>query len=71
MLYFDFKGEKISKLGFGCMRFINDPATGEVDQALANEMFAYALANGVNYFDTSYGYLGIGFLSARVLLSRR
>lgn len=58
MLYFDFKGEKISKLGFGCMRFINDPATGEVDQALANEMFAYALANGVNYFDTSYGYLG-------------
>ena len=58
MLYFDFKGEKISKLGFGCMHFVNDPKTGEVDQKLVNEMFDYALANGVNYFDTSYGYLG-------------
>ena len=58
MIYSDFNGIKLSRLGFGCMRFAMDPATGKIDQAKVNEMFDLAIANGVNYFDTAYPYLG-------------
>ncbi|MBR1758211.1 MAG: aldo/keto reductase [Lachnospiraceae bacterium] len=57
MIYTEFRGEKISRLGFGCMRFAKDPATGEIDQAKVNAMFEKAIAAGVNYFDTAYPYL--------------
>ena len=49
---------KLSRLGFGCMRFAADPATGEIDQKLVNSMFDHAIAHGMNYFDTAYPYLG-------------
>ena len=55
MNYFDFKDKKLSKLGFGCMRFPtleNDI----IDEERTAEMFDYAIANGVNYFDTAYMY---------------
>ncbi len=58
VIYSSFKGQKLSKLGFGCMRFATDPATGEIDQAKVNEMFELAVNAGVNYFDTAYPYLG-------------
>ena len=58
MIYSDFNGIKLSRLGFGCMRFAMDPATGKIDQAKVNEMFDLAIANGVNYFGTAYPYLG-------------
>ena len=58
MIYNDFKGLSLSRLGFGCMRFVNDPATGEIDQQKVNDMFDLAIARGVNYFDTAYPYLG-------------
>ena len=58
MIYSDFHGLKLSRLGFGCMRFITDPDTGEVDQNRVNAMFDLAIENGVNYFDTAYPYLG-------------
>lgn len=58
MIYSDFKGMKLSRLGFGCMRFASDPATGEIDQAKVNAMFDLAVQRGVNYFDTAYPYLG-------------
>lgn len=58
MIYSEFMGEKLSRLGFGCMRFKTDPATGEIDQKKVNEMFRIALDAGVNYFDTAYPYLG-------------
>ena len=58
MIYSDFHGLKLSRLGFGCMRFITDPNTGEVDQNRVNAMFDLAIENGVNYFDTAYPYLG-------------
>ena len=58
MLYSDFQGLKLSRLGFGCMRFAMDPAIGEIDQKLVNSMFDYAIEHGVNYFDTAYPYLG-------------
>ena len=58
MIYKDFKGHKLSQLGFGCMRFASDPSTGKVDQEKVNKMFDLAIRNGVNYFDTAYPYLG-------------
>ena len=58
MIYRSFKDLKLSQLGFGCMRFASDPATGEIDQAKVNAMFDLAIREGVNYFDTAYPYLG-------------
>ena len=48
MIYKNFKGKKLSQLGFGCMRFASDPATGEIDQAKVNAMFDLAIREGVN-----------------------
>ncbi|MCH5198206.1 MAG: aldo/keto reductase [Oscillospiraceae bacterium] len=60
MNYRDFgnTGEKISALGFGCMRF-PEYKVGEksfVDQEKVDEMLAFAYENGVNYFDTAPYY---------------
>ncbi len=56
MLYNEFNGDRLSRLGFGCMRFAKDEATGEIDQAKVNAMFDLAISRGVNYFDTAYPY---------------
>ncbi len=45
-------GEKISLLGFGMMRLPRD------NQELVNQLVDYAIAHGVNYFDTSPRYGG-------------
>ncbi len=58
MIYSTFQEMQLSRLGFGCMRFAADPATGEIDQEKVNDMFDLAIAGGVNYFDTAYPYLG-------------
>ncbi len=53
-------GDKVSALGFGCMRWpmIDDGKGGRIiDQEAVNEMVDYALEHGVNYFDTSPAYL--------------
>ena len=57
MIYRNFKDEKLSLLGFGCMRFTSDPSSGEIDQEKVNAMFDLAIREGVNYFDTAYPYL--------------
>ena len=44
-------GEQISLLGFGMMRLPND-------QDKVNELVDYAIAHGVNYFDTAPMYMG-------------
>lgn len=50
-------GDKVSILGYGCMRYPTLPDTdGELDQEAINESIDYALAHGVNYFDTSPAY---------------
>ena len=51
-------GEKISALGFGCMRFpeYREGEQSFVDQDKVDEMITYAYENGVNYFDTAPGY---------------
>ena len=52
----DRRGEEISQLGFGCMRF-QRKGTG-IDHAEAEREILYAIENGVNYFDTAYLYPG-------------
>ena len=57
MQYSDFKGEKISKLGFGLMRLpVIDDDQSKVDYGKVEEMVLYAAENGINYFDTAYPY---------------
>jgi len=54
MIYREFKGKKLSALGFGCMRL---PTKGDVvDAEQVEAMTAYAIEHGVNYFDTAYPY---------------
>jgi predicted aldo/keto reductase-like oxidoreductase len=52
-------GYQVSVLGMGCMRLpriINAKDEAEVDREKAYEMIRYAADQGVNYFDTAYGY---------------
>ena len=59
MQYNTFKGLNISALGVGGMRFpVIDGDYNKIDEAATKEMFDYAFANGVNYFDTAWGYHG-------------
>ncbi len=53
-------GDKISILGYGCMRFpmVKDENDKDiVDQETVNRLVDYALEHGVNYFDTAPVYL--------------
>lgn len=55
-------GDKVSLLGYGCMRLPTISKTStqdnndEIDQEMVNQLTDYALAHGVNYFDTSPAY---------------
>jgi predicted aldo/keto reductase-like oxidoreductase len=54
-------GDVVSLLGYGCMRWpLRQKADGsgeEVDQEAVNELVDYAIAHGVNYFDTAPVYV--------------
>ncbi len=53
-------GDKVSILGYGCMRFpmIKDENGKDiVDQDIVNRLVDHALENGVNYYDTAPVYL--------------
>ena len=69
-------GDRVSLLGFGCMRWPMITGAGPdgkdiIDQEAVNEMVDYAIANGVNYFDTSPAYLqGLSEDAAGKALSR-
>jgi len=55
-----YSGDKVSLLGYGCMRWPlrkNSKGEEEVDQDAVNELVDYAIAHGVNYFDTSPVYI--------------
>lgn len=61
MMTNDFHGVQLSRLGFGTMRLPllpgqTDPAA--IDEKRVDEMIDYALAHGVNYFDTAHPYHG-------------
>ena len=49
-------GDKLSQLGFGCMR-LPRKGTG-IDIARSAAIIHSAIDNGVNYFDTAYIYPG-------------
>ncbi len=49
-------GNKLSILGFGCMRFKNN--LGIIDMAQTEKQIMTAFNGGVNYFDTAYIYPG-------------
>lgn len=53
--------EKVSLLGYGCMRWPTLPAPEKggnvIDQDAVNEQIDYAMAHGVNYYDTSPVYV--------------
>lgn len=59
----DSHGQKVSLLGYGCMRFPTvkgvsgrEDAENAIDQDEVNRLVDYALAHGVNLFDTSPAY---------------
>ena len=57
MIYRDFQDLKLSALGMGAMRLpVIDGDDSKVDTAAAEEMIAYAMEHGINYYDTAWGY---------------
>lgn len=57
MIYKNYKDLKLSALGMGAMRLpVIDGDDAKIDEAAASEMVAYAMANGINYYDTAWGY---------------
>ena len=52
----DKKGNELSVLGYGCMRFTKNGSSVDLDKA-EKEVMA-AIKAGVNYFDTAYVYAG-------------
>lgn len=68
-------GDVVSLLGYGCMRWpLRQKADGsgqEVDQEAVNELVDYAIAHGVNYFDTAPVYVqGWSEAATGIALSR-
>ncbi len=59
MIYKDFKGQKLSALGFGAMRLpVIDGNDDKIDVEQTQKMVDLAMEKGVNYFDTAWGYHG-------------
>ncbi len=57
MIYRDFQGMKLSALGFGAMRLpVFDGDDGRIDEEAALRMVDTAMKNGINYYDTAWGY---------------
>ena len=57
MVYRQFGDIKLSGLGLGMMRLpVVDKNDAVVDEHAAEEMIAYAMENGINYYDTAWGY---------------
>lgn len=57
MTYREMCGDKVSLLGYGCMRFPVTP-DGKIDEEKAERLLDTAWEAGVNYFDAAYPYHG-------------
>lgn len=71
------KGDRVSLLGYGCMRLptVSNASAreskDEIDQQAVNEQVDVAIARGVNYFDTSPAYCrGLSERAMGIALSR-
>lgn len=49
-------GRPIPRLGFGCMR-LQESQDGEYIEEECRQMFDYAMAHGLNYFDSAWHYI--------------
>ncbi|MCM1049239.1 MAG: aldo/keto reductase [Clostridiales bacterium] len=58
MIYKPFKDISLSRLGMGNMRLPvqADKAGAPIDRVRAQEIIDYAMANGINYYDSAYVY---------------
>ena len=66
MMKYSSDGEKkISRLGYGCMRFTR--RSGTIDYVKAEKEVMRAIEAGVNYFDTAYIYPGSEEALGRIL----
>lgn len=68
-------GDRVSLLGYGCMRWPQLPSPADdgnpIDQQTVNTLVDYAIAHGVNYFDTAPVYLqGFSERSTGIALKR-
>ena len=59
MIYKKFQEMELSALGMGAMRLpVMDGDDSKIDEKAAMEMVDLAMASGVNYYDTAWGYHG-------------
>ena len=58
MIYKDFKELRLSALGMGTMRLPTKESYNDIDEEETYRLVKYAMENGVNYFDTAWGYHG-------------
>ena len=59
MFYRNFQGMNLSALGFGAMRLpVPDGDGGRIDEEAALRMVDTAMQNGINYYDSAWGYHG-------------
>ncbi len=57
MVYEKFQNIDISALGFGCMRFPTiDEDNAKIDEEKSAALVDHAMKNGINYYDTAWGY---------------
>ncbi|MBQ9745634.1 MAG: aldo/keto reductase [Clostridia bacterium] len=57
MIFKKFQDIELSALGMGCMR-LPVKENKEIDTEATAEMVEYAMAHGINYYDTAWGYHG-------------
>lgn len=56
MIYKNFQDIRLSALGMGAMRLPTGENGADINEAATAEMIDYAMENGVNYYDTAWGY---------------
>ena len=61
----DRNGNRISQLGYGCMRFTKKGSV--IDYEKAEKEVLFAIEKGINYFDTAYIYTGSEECLGRIL----